>query len=104
MIAYSLFRSLAHLEAACRTLDVNCVRGITANRERLRASVENSIGIVTALNPYIGYRNATAVAMEAHATGGGLRPRAREAIDGPGPARQGAPADRLTRPQALTAI
>ncbi len=52
-----------------RTLDVNCVRGITANRERLRASVENSIGIVTALNPYIGYRNATAVAMEAHATG-----------------------------------
>jgi len=36
----------------------------------LRASVENSIGIVTALNPYIGYANATSVAMEAHATGG----------------------------------
>ena len=72
VIAYSLFRSLAHLEAACRTLDANCVRGITANRERLRASVEQSIGIVTALNPYIGYRNATAVAMEAHATGRGV--------------------------------
>ena len=72
MIAYSLFRSFAHLEAACRTLDLHCVRGITANRERLRASVEHSIGIVTALNPYIGYRNATAVAMEAHATGRGV--------------------------------
>ena len=34
--------------------------------------VENSIGIVTALNPYIGYENATAVAREAHATGGSV--------------------------------
>ncbi|WP_407528485.1 aspartate ammonia-lyase [Methylobacterium oryzisoli] len=72
VIAYSLFRSLAHLEAACRTLDAHCVRGITANRERLQQSVEHSIGLVTALNPYIGYRNATAVALEAHATGRGV--------------------------------
>ena len=50
----------------------NCVRGITANRERLRASVEQSIGIVTALNPYIGYRHATEVALEAHQTGRGV--------------------------------
>ncbi|MGY2050875.1 aspartate ammonia-lyase [Methylobacterium sp. JK268] len=102
VIAYSLFRSLAHLEAACRTLDVNCVRGITANRERLRADVEASIGLVTALNPYIGYRNATAVAVEAHATGRGvyelvlekgLMPRAQlDAVLRP---------ERLTRPQAL---
>jgi len=42
-----------------------CVDGITANRERLRSLVENSIGIVTALNPYIGYTNATQVAQEA---------------------------------------
>ena len=34
--------------------------------------MENSIGIVTALNPYIGYANATAVAQEAHATGGSV--------------------------------
>ena len=46
-----------------------CVRGITANRERLRAMVENSISIVTALNPYIGYERATAVAKEASETG-----------------------------------
>ena len=55
IIVYSLDRSISHLTAACLTLEANCVRGITANPERLRASVENSIGIVTALNPYIGY-------------------------------------------------
>jgi aspartate ammonia-lyase len=43
-----------------------CVDGITANRDALRASVERSIGIVTALNPYIGYAHATDVAAEAH--------------------------------------
>ena len=43
--------------------------GITANREHLRRGVERSIGIVTALNPFIGYANATEVAQEALATG-----------------------------------
>ncbi|KQP71984.1 aspartate ammonia-lyase [Methylobacterium sp. Leaf112] len=105
IIAYSLFRSLTHLEAACRTLDVNCIRGVTANRERLRASVEQSIGIVTALNPYIGYRNATAVALEAHATGRGVYElvlekglMAREHLDAV------LQPDRLIRPQDITAF
>jgi aspartate ammonia-lyase len=48
------------------------VDGITANREHLRRTVENSIGIVTALNPYIGYTNATAIAQEALLTGGSV--------------------------------
>jgi aspartate ammonia-lyase len=69
IIAHSLFKSLAHLRQGCLTLAERCVKGITANREFLRQSVANSIGIVTALNPYIGYENATAVAKEAHATG-----------------------------------
>src|SRR5436305_2807625 len=69
IIAHSLFKSVTHLCAGCLTLAERCVRGITANREALRASVERSIGIVTALNPYIGYANATAVAQEAHASG-----------------------------------
>ncbi|MGM4917953.1 aspartate ammonia-lyase [Tardiphaga sp. 813_E8_N1_3] len=69
IIAHSLFKSVSHLREACLTLEKRCVSGITANRERLRAYVENSIGLVTALNPYIGYANATAVAVEAHATG-----------------------------------
>ena len=45
------------------------MNGITANRERLRSIVENSIGVVTALNPYIGYANATQIAQEALASG-----------------------------------
>lgn len=68
--AHSLFKSVTHLRQGCLTLADCCVSGITANRERLRASVENSIGIVTALNPYIGYANATEIAAEALATGG----------------------------------
>lgn len=72
IIAYSLFRSVSHLIAACKTLEENCVRGITANREALRATVERSIGLVTALNPYIGYAAATEVALEAHRTGKGV--------------------------------
>src|SRR5437867_8475719 len=69
IIAHSLFKSVMHLTHGCLTLAERCVKGITANRERLRASVENSIGVVTALNPYIGYANATEVAQQALVTG-----------------------------------
>jgi aspartate ammonia-lyase len=69
VIFWSLHKSIAHLEAGCRTLAERCVKGITANREHLRYGLEHSIGIVTALNPYIGYENATAVAREALASG-----------------------------------
>src|ERR1700737_2832404 len=69
IIAHSLFASVTHLRNACLTLAERCVKGITANREYLRKSVENSIGVVTALNPYIGYANATDVAQEALTSG-----------------------------------
>jgi aspartate ammonia-lyase len=69
IIAHSLFKSVAHLRQGCLTLAERCVKGITANPDRLRESVRNSIGIVTALNPYIGYSNATEVATEAHLSG-----------------------------------
>jgi aspartate ammonia-lyase len=69
IIAHSLFKSIMHLKNGCDTLRIRCVTGITANRDHLRRTVENSIGIVTALNPYIGYANATQLAQEAHATG-----------------------------------
>ncbi|MBF8283551.1 MAG: Aspartate ammonia-lyase [Anaerolineales bacterium] len=69
IIAHNLFNSLIYLRQGCLTLAERCVRGITANREHLQRTVENSIGIVTALNPYVGYENATAIAKEAHATG-----------------------------------
>ena len=69
IIAHSIFKSVNHLRAGCRTLADRCVVGITANREHLRKGVERSIGVVTALNPYIGYANATEVAREALETG-----------------------------------
>ncbi len=69
LIAASLFGSLSHLRNACLTLEANCVRGITANRERMRHAVEESVGLATALNPYIGYERASAVAREAYETG-----------------------------------
>ena len=69
IIAHSLFKSVNHLRAGCLTLANRCVKGITANREFLRKGVENSIGIVTALNPYLGYENSTLIAQEALQTG-----------------------------------
>ena len=69
IIAHSLFKSVNHLRAGCLTLADRCVNGITANREHLRRGVERSIGIVTALNPYIGYANATEIAQQALVTG-----------------------------------
>ncbi len=72
IIAHSLFKSITHLRQGCLVLADRCVDGITANRDHLEAAVRNSIGIVTALNPYIGYAHATEVAAEAHRTGKGV--------------------------------
>lgn len=69
VIAYNLFTSLDMLGRACRTLADRCVNGITANREVCRRMVENSIGLVTALNPYIGYEKSSLVANEALKSG-----------------------------------
>src|SRR3954470_14433419 len=72
IIAHSMFKSITHLRQGCLILADRCIDGITANRERLEADVRNSIGIVTALNPFIGYANATEIATEAHLTGKGV--------------------------------
>ena len=65
IIAHSLFESLTHLTAACDVLRTRCVAGITANVAHMRATVDRSIGLVTALNPYIGYDAATRLAADA---------------------------------------
>jgi aspartate ammonia-lyase len=72
VICYSLSAGISRLEQAVLTLAHRCVDGITANVDLLRSEVENSIGLVTALNPYIGYAAATEVAKEALATGRGV--------------------------------
>ncbi len=65
VIAYNLFQSLELLGRACTVLNEKCISGITANRQRCRDMVESSIGLVTALNPFIGYENSSAIAKEA---------------------------------------
>jgi aspartate ammonia-lyase len=69
VIAYNLFTSIDMLGRACRTLAERCIDGITANVENCRRMVENSIGLVTALNPYLGYEKSTEIAIEADRTG-----------------------------------
>jgi aspartate ammonia-lyase len=72
IIAYDLLHGLMILKNACVTLAARCVSGITANEERCRHFVQNSIGLVTALNPVIGYEKSAAIAKEALASGGSV--------------------------------
>lgn len=69
IIVYSIHESIELLKNGMRTLKEECIDGITANVEHCRELVYNSIGLVTALNPFIGYENATSVAKEALETG-----------------------------------
>lgn len=69
VLGHSLFESLSILRRACLTLADRCVKGITANEERCREMVEHSIGLVTALNPFIGYEKSTEIAKEALESG-----------------------------------
>jgi len=73
IITHALFRSFKYLTSGCHTLADLCIKGITANREKLLSNMENSISLVTALNPYIGYEAATSVAAEAYAKGTSVR-------------------------------
>ena len=65
VIAFQLYQSIDIMRNGMIVLANRCIQGITANREVCRRYVENSVGIVTALNPYIGYENATRLAKEA---------------------------------------
>lgn len=65
VIVQSIFSSIEMLKNGMDTLRHRCIDGITANEKRCREYVENSIGLVTALNPYIGYENSTLIAKEA---------------------------------------
>jgi aspartate ammonia-lyase len=69
VIGFSLFTSLSYMENACYTLQSKCVDGITANEEHCRNMVMNSIGIVTSLNPILGYEECSSIAKEALKTG-----------------------------------
>jgi aspartate ammonia-lyase len=69
IIAFNLFFGLTLLRNAAIALHTRCISGIEPNRERCLAYVQNSIGLVTALNPVLGYERSAAIAKEALATG-----------------------------------
>lgn len=69
LIAYSLFSSINHLRQASIVLTERCIKGITANREKAREYLESSIGLATALNPYLDYERTTEIAKEALRSG-----------------------------------
>ena len=69
VIAESILESVTWLRNVIDTLRTKCIEGITVNAEHCYEMVKNSIGIVTALNPYIGYKGSTKVAKEALETG-----------------------------------
>jgi aspartate ammonia-lyase len=65
IIAHSIFQSITWMRRGMRTLRINCIDGITANRDRLGAMVGSSVGVVTALTPFIGYAASAALAKTA---------------------------------------
>ena len=71
-MAQCCFESAELLVNGFDTLRIRCVEGITANEEKCLQYVHNSIGVVTALNPIIGYKNSTKIAKEALETGRGV--------------------------------
>jgi aspartate ammonia-lyase len=72
IIAYDLLHGMMILKNACVTLASRCIVNIEANRDVCRGYVENSIGLVTALVPVIGYEPSAAIAKEALKTGGSV--------------------------------
>ena len=65
VMVYSLFESFEWLISGMKTLRERCIDNITANEEHCKQMVLNSVGIVTALNPHIGYKKSTKIAKEA---------------------------------------
>ncbi|MEK7952408.1 aspartate ammonia-lyase [Luteolibacter soli] len=72
IIAFNLLFGLTLLRNAAVILNARCISGIQANKERCMEYVRNSIGLVTALNPVLGYERSAAIAKEALATGGSV--------------------------------
>ena len=66
VIIYNVLQSIKLLADACESFTDNCVVGIEANKANIKKHLENSLMLVTALNPHIGYDNAAKVAKKAH--------------------------------------
>jgi aspartate ammonia-lyase len=72
VITFALFTSIATMENAVNSLRVNCIDGITANADRTRDMVMNSLGIITVLKPMLGYKACAEIAREGYESGKSL--------------------------------
>jgi len=73
VILHNTLESIELLADGIRSFDERCARGIEPNRERIRRNVDESLMLVTALNPHIGYENSAKIALKAHRDGTSLR-------------------------------
>ena len=73
VILHNTLESIELLADGCRSFELHCARGLEPNLDRIRQHVEESLMLVTALNPHIGYENAAAIALKAHRDGLSLR-------------------------------
>ncbi|HEX6442722.1 MAG TPA: class II fumarate hydratase [Stellaceae bacterium] len=73
IILHNLLESAELLAEACRSFAMRCAVGITANEKRIRDHLEQSLMLVTALSPHIGYEKAAKIARHAHHEGTSLR-------------------------------
>lgn len=76
VIVFNVLNSIRLIADACESFTDHCVSGITANEKNIKKHVENSLMLVTALNPHIGYDNAAKIAKTAHANGTTLKDEA----------------------------
>ena len=76
VMAYNFLQSAELLADACISFDEHCVSGITPNKLKIKSLLENSLMLVTALNPHIGYENAAKIAKSAYNNGTSLREEA----------------------------
>jgi fumarate hydratase class II len=66
VIIYNLLMAARLIGDACKSFSENCIKGIEANHDTIKNNLENSLMLVTALNPHIGYENAAMIARKAH--------------------------------------
>lgn len=76
MIIRNILHSIVLLADACESFNLNCVSGIKANTERINKLMNESLMLVTALNPHIGYDKAAKIAKTAHKEGTTLKEQA----------------------------
>jgi aspartate ammonia-lyase len=73
VLVFNLLQSISIMDNAFRVFTQHCLSGIEANRERMKEYVEKSVGVITAVNPHLGYETAARIAREAILTGKSVR-------------------------------